>query len=360
MAATEAHERSLREFVRAHRRAFLVLLAAAAAMVFILVVLPQITGLSDTLNRLKNGEKAWLALAAVFEAVSIGGYVTVFRGVFCCAGVDIGWRESYQITMAGIVATKFFAAAGAGGVALQAWALRRSGLEPREVARKMATFEIILYSVFMVALVVVGVGMITGLLPGSSSPVFTILPAAFGAGVIALALSALLVPSDLSRFLERVSRGSRRRRRWLGRFAAVPETLHHGMVEAVALVRRPRWELLGAIAYWGFDIAVLWASFRAFGSAPPVAVVVMGYFVGSLANIIPIPGGIGGVEGGMIGSFLAFGVNGSDAVLAVLCYRALSFWLPTVPGAIAYVQLRHTVDRWNADAAAGGDRSAAA
>jgi uncharacterized membrane protein YbhN (UPF0104 family) len=45
----------------------------------------------------------------------------------------------------------------------------------------------------------------------------------------------------------------------------------------------------------------------------------------------------------MIGSFLAFGVNGSLAVLAVLGYRTISYWLPTVPGLIAYIRLRHRV-----------------
>ena len=52
----------------------------------------------------------------------------------------------------------------------------------------------------------------------------------------------------------------------------------------------------------------------------------------------------------MIGSFLAFGVNGSLAVIAVLAYRTISYWLPTVPGAIAYVSLRHHVTSWRAAA----------
>ena len=54
----------------------------------------------------------------VLEALSLGGYVALFRTVFSCHGARIGWKASYQITMAGVVATKLFAAAGAGGVAL--------------------------------------------------------------------------------------------------------------------------------------------------------------------------------------------------------------------------------------------------
>jgi uncharacterized protein (TIRG00374 family) len=107
--------------------------------------------------------------------------------------------------------------------------------------------------------------------------------------------------------------------------------------------------LLGVLAAWGFDIAALWASFRAFGHSPPGAVLIMGYYVGTLANTLPLPGGIGGVEGGMIGAFLALGVNPSLTVLAVLAYRTISYWLPTVPGAIAYVRLRRTVAGWRSE-----------
>ena len=116
------------------------------------------------------------------------------------------------------------------------------------------------------------------------------------------------------------------------------------------MVRRRDPSLLGALAGWGFDIAALWASFRAFGHSPPPAVLVMGYYVGTLGNALPLPGGIGGVEGGMIGAFLAFGVNGPLTVLAVLAYRTISYWLPTVPGAIAYIRLRGTVSGWRSQA----------
>jgi uncharacterized protein (TIRG00374 family) len=125
------------------------------------------------------------------------------------------------------------------------------------------------------------------------------------------------------------------------------------MTTAIDVLRHPRLGLLGAPAYWGFDIATLWAAFHAFGAAPPVPVVVLAYLIGTLANAIPLPGGLGGVEGGMIGAFLALGVNGGDAVLAVLAYRALSFWLPTLPGLVAYLQLRRTIAGWREESAEG-------
>jgi putative heme transporter len=354
----EPQERTFTDFVRDHRGAFILLLVAIAATVFVLAVLPQIAGFGDTLRRLRQGDKAWLALGALFEALSLGGYVVLFRTVFSCEGVQIDWSESYQITLAGVVATKLFAAAGAGGVALTAWALRASGLSGRTVARRMTSFEILLYAVYMAALVIFGVGLVTGLFPGSAPTGLTVVPAIFGGAVIVVALAFRLLPDDIGRWLHRLSGGSERRRRLIDRVSTIPNTFHDGIVTAIGMVRARQLGLLGAVLYWGFDIATLWAAFRAFGGSPPVAVVVMAYFVGTLANLIPIPGGIGGVEGGMIGSFIAFGVNGSTAVLAVLSYRALSFWLPTLPGAMAYFQLRRTIGRWRgprpAQAAASG------
>jgi uncharacterized protein (TIRG00374 family) len=341
-------ERTFRDFVRAHKRIFLALLGVVAITVFVAAVLPQIAGFGDTIKRIEKGDKSWLLFGVFVEALSIGSYIAVFRTTFSCEGVQIGWRESYQITLAGLVATKLFAAAGAGGVALTAWALRASGLRGRTVARRLATFEILLYSVYMACLAIFGLGLATSLFSGEAPTGVTVIPAAFGAGVIVLALLFRFIPDDMSHLLHRLSGGSHRRRRVLEGISTIPTTIHDGVVGALDMVRRPRLGLLGAVGYWAFDIACLWAAFHAYGGSPPIAVVVMGYFVGTLANVIPIPGGVGGVEGGMIGAFIAFGVNGSTAVLAVLSYRALSFWLPTIPGAFAYFQLRRTVGEWRA------------
>jgi uncharacterized protein (TIRG00374 family) len=99
--------------------------------------------------------------------------------------------------------------------------------------------------------------------------------------------------------------------------------------------------------WWAFDIAVLWAAFKAFGDSPAVGVLVVGYFVGMLANTLPLPGGIGGVDGGMIGAFAAFGVDPGLAIVAVLAYRFFAFWLPIAPGAVAFASLRRTISRWD-------------
>jgi uncharacterized protein (TIRG00374 family) len=147
--------------------------------------------------------------------------------------------------------------------------------------------------------------------------------------------------------------GHERATEWAGKLAAAGAVLGRGVRRALRMLSRGDPALLGALAWWACDIAVLWACFHAFGEPPPVAVVVMSYFTGMLANVLPLPGGVGGVEGGMIAALLAFGVTGGLAVVAVLTYRAFAFWLPTVPGTLAYLRLRRSVKDWSGAPRAG-------
>jgi uncharacterized protein (TIRG00374 family) len=344
-------------FLKRHRRAVLAALGGVVVVGFVYYVIPQLAGLGPTLRRLRGGNMWWLALGVFVEALSIGGEVALLRGVFSRPGGRIGWRSSYQITLAGGVATKVLAAAGAGGVALTVWALRASGLAEEEVATGMVSYEILNYAVYMAALAIAGFGLWLGAFAGHAPIGITLIPALFGTAVIVIVLSIRFVEAPTEQYLMgRAGRSSGRRQRWWRRAASVPRALRSGLGAALVMVRRRDPSLLGVLAGWGFDIAALWASFRAFGHPPPGAVLVMGYYVGTLANTLPLPGGIGGVEGGMIGAFLAFGVNPSLAVLAVLAYRTISYWLPIVPGAIAYLRLRRTVGDWRSGAGARSGR----
>ncbi len=316
-----------------------------SAVAFLYFALPRLVGLQDTWSRIQKGNAWWFALAAFLEGCSFVGYIALFRAVFVRGESRIGWRESYQITMAGVLATRLFASAGAGGIALTAWALRRSGMEARVTACRMIAFMALLYGVYMASLVIGGLGLYLGVFQGNAPFAITIIPAIFGAAVIALFLVVSLVPSDFDRLVKRWSSGGRLGR-FAGALASAPATAATGVRTAISLVRTRNPALLGAVAWWAFDISVLWACFHAFGASPPIAVIVMGYFVGMLANTLPLPGGIGGVDGGMIGAFSAFGVDVEVSIVAVLSYRFFAFWLPTLPGGVAYLQLRKTVQRW--------------
>jgi uncharacterized protein (TIRG00374 family) len=324
---------------------------AIVAMVSLYLALPALAGLDQTWRLLRSGEPWWLALGVVLELGSYAGYVLLFQRVF--RSVDgVGLRRSCEITLAGVAATRLLATAGAGGVALTAWALRRSGLGRVAVARGMTTFLVALYSVYMAALVVFGLGLSSGLLAGPAPFGLTVIPALFGTVVIAVALSAAAVPRVLPARLD----DARRPVQLVSRALAVVAS---GVRGAMRLLAARDAGYAGAVAWWAFDIAVLAACFHAFGGAPPVAVIVLVYFVGMLANTLPLPGGIGGVDGGMIAAAIGFGVDEGLAIVAVLAYRAIAFWLPTIPGALAYAQLRRELEREDEqepDRAAGEDR----
>jgi putative heme transporter len=309
-------------------------------------VLPKLVGLRDTWNRIQGGNLWWFGLAAALEILSFLSYIALFRIVFVRDTTRISWRVSYQITMAGLAATRLLASAGAGGIALTAWALRRSGMATRTVGSRMVAFMVLLYAVYMVTLIVGGVGLYLGLFPGPAPFAITVGPAIFGGVVVGLVLALTAIPTDFEALVSRWAGGEGWFRRLVRRVAAAPAVLSTGVRDALTLIRARESMLLGAVGWWGFDIAVLWACFHAFGKAPPQAVIVMAYFVGMLGNVLPLPGGIGGVDGGMIGAFTAFGVDVELSIVAVLAYRAFAFWLPTIPGAVAYLQLRRTVQRW--------------
>ncbi len=324
-------------------------LFVVVALVALYFLLPKLAGLEDTWHRIEEGDPYWLVLALVFTVGMFGGYVFLFHGIYDDASRKLNWQESYQITMASLAATRLLSAGGAGGLVLQAWALRRAGLPARTVADRTVSFIVVTYLVYTVTVAVTGIGLYYGILNGSQAFSVTLLPAILAIVATALGLSIAFVPPDLQARKIRFCDDPRRSRRMLARLAQLPASASTGIRDALRRVARRDRALWGATAYWGFQIAVLWASFRAFGEAPPIGVIVMGFFIGMLGNLLPLPGGIGGIDGGMIGAFAALGVDVNLAIVAVLVYRGFTFWLPTIPGIIAYLQLRKTVDRWRTE-----------
>lgn len=333
------------------RRAIAFCVFVLAAVAFLYFVLPQIGSVREAWERVSAGNRAWLAAALGFQVLAIGSYVALFHGICVPRETRLTHRDSYVITMASLAATRLFAAAGAGGVALTAWSLRRSGMSRREVAERMIAFLVLLYGVYMLAILVCGIGLRVGLFPGRAPFAMTVIPAIIGAAAIVVVLPLALVPDNFERRIELLAASRPRAARWLRRLALGPASMRGGVRFAIAKALRPDWALAGAVTWWAFNILILWASFRAFGEPPPAAVLVQAFFVGMLANLLPLPGGIGGVDGGMIGALVAFGVQAGPAVLAVLSYRLFAFWLPTVPGVIAYFQLRRRVQQWRAQPA---------
>jgi uncharacterized membrane protein YbhN (UPF0104 family) len=147
---------------------------------------------------------------------------------------------------------------------------------------------------------------------------------------VALALAARSLAGRLARRSART------------RIVAAAEAVGEGVDEAVNVLRsRDPAILVGAAAYLLFDVAMLGVCFKAFGNdVPPAGVLLVAYLVGQLGSLIPIPGGIGGVDGGLIGTLVLYGVDPADAAVAVIAYRGLLLAIPAVLGLPALAILR--------------------
>jgi uncharacterized protein (TIRG00374 family) len=330
------------------------LLLVLLLVVAIYVLFPKIVGADEALDKLDDAKWYWMLVAIGFNVVAFAAYVALFRGVLGGTRDDdvhrrLDLRASYQITMAGLAATRIFSAAGAGGIVLTYWALRKAGVPRRRAACRMVAFLVLTYFVYLAALIVFGVLLRVGVLNGRAPLAGTVVPAAVSGGIIALFLMIALIPHDFERRIEHYARGYRRTR-YLQRIAKGPATLAMGTRTAIAYIRRPRGGVLavgGAVGFWAANIGILWASFKAFGGHVPLGVLVQGFFVGMAANLIPSPaGGVGAVDAGMIGAFAIFGIDDSVVFPAVLTYRVIAFWLPIPPGIVAFIQLRSTVAGW--------------
>jgi uncharacterized protein (TIRG00374 family) len=322
------------------------------------VLIPRLFDLQDAIGKIEEGDPLWIGAGLLFCVAMFAAYVALFRGVVGERVIHLEWNESYQITMAGLAATRLFSAGGAGGILLTYWALRKAGMERRQSVCRMVAFLVVLYSVYLVALIVFGILLRVGVLSGEAPLSGTIIPAALSGVVIAIVLLTALLPGDIERRIERHTSG--RFGAFAKRLATAPATLAQGTRTAITFVHHPSSGAMaigGAIGFWAANIAILWASFHAFDIAVPLGVVVQGFFLGMVANLFPFaPGGVGAVDAGMIGAFVLFGIPGAEVFAAVLTYRVIAFWLPIPPGIIAFFQLRTTVRRWEREGRERPDR----
>lgn len=329
--------------------------AVVLLFVAIYVLVPRLFDLQDAIGKIEDGNPVWVAVGIACCVAMFAAYVALFRGVVGEKVVHLDWGESYQITMAGLAATRLFSAGGAGGILLTYWALRKAGMERRQSVCRMVAFLVVLYSVYLSAIVVFGVLLWAGVLSGEAPLAGTLIPAALAAVAVVIGLLIALLPDDIERRIERHTSG--RFGRFAGRLATVPATFAQGTRTAITFVRHPSAGAMafgGAIGFWGANIAILWASFHAFDVSVPLGVVIQGFFLGMVANLFPFaPGGVGAVDAGLIGAFVLFGLPSAEVFAAVLAYRVIAFWLPIPPGIIAFFQLRKTVSRWESE---GRDR----
>jgi uncharacterized protein (TIRG00374 family) len=308
--------------------------ALIALLVFVAIVLFA-PGLGEVRDHLENASPGWLGVATLLEALSFVSYVVMFGPIFCAG---LGWRRSWEIGGSELAMGSLVPASGAGGLALGAWVLHRGGMGGDRIARRSVAFFVIKSGVNFVAVALIGTALALGLVGPDLSLWLTAFPAAMAT------LAIVAVAS-----LPRLGTGRRpfpgpdasRTKRWL---SVTRRAVVRGVTEVRGILRAADVRVLsGAFGYWFFDNAVLWATFHAFGMSPPITVILMGYLIGQLGGLLPFPGGIGGIDLGLIGVLIAYGTSAAGTAAAVFAYHLILFWLPLIIGGIAFAMLRRNM-----------------
>ena len=303
-----------------HWRAWTALAALAAAF----LTLPALAG---TPARLIEGCGTWIVIAGVLELLSLLGFVLVFKLVF---GARMSWRRSAFASMRAVGVAALLPGGGLIGPGAGAWSGSPEKRSLASLARSTITFVVLTQAPSVIVLGVLGLMLWLPLVGGPHAAGLTLLPGALALGVI-----------TATWFVRPSSRSPLQRQRPTHKthlplqLTKTTEVLREGVAGAHGLLLARDWKLVGVLAYYVFDNAVLWAAFHAYGRSPPLDVVVMGYLVGGLGSALPLPGGLG-VTGGMIGALALYGAPAAPAAAAVLLYRGISLAWPLLLGAIAW------------------------
>jgi hypothetical protein len=305
-----------------------------------LLVLPQLRGSTHSLHLLFRVNSPWLVVALVAEIGSLGLYALVTRSM-----LDPSTRPPLQrvmrIDLSAIALGHCVPDGGAAGTALCWRLLVGSGVPSADAAfAKLAQglgSAVILQMLLLASYVA---GATTGGLTRwvvAPAAVAIVLLAVFGLFVSCLRRHSFRLA--VHRGLSRIPRYGPRVAQW-----TVGVYRRHMVEQLRAAVGEPRKLALAsswAAGNWALDGLALWASLHAYGNSVGLEGIAVAYGVQALATWLPItPSGLGISEGLMIPALITFGATRSVAVLGILTWRLLAYWLPIPLGAIAYGSLQ--------------------
>jgi len=308
----EAASKHLEVETRGIRRRIATAGLLAVLATSLLLAVPPLRGVLDEVLHIGPG---WIAAAIGLEVVSCLGFVVIFRLFF----ETLPARQARRVAWTEMASGALLPGGGLGGLAIGGWLMHMTGVPTKRIVQRSSGLFFLTSGVNVAVVATAGLVLLVGLVPGPHDALRTALPIA---AAVAAAAAVLALPRLVSD-----------RRRWASRLVA-------GIRDAESALRHPSWRLAGAVAFLLCDIAVLWVTFTAVGNAPPLAALVLAYMLGYLANIIPVPGGIGVLDSGLAGMLVAYGAPATHAAAAVLVYHAIAFWVPGLGGLGAYALLR--------------------
>ncbi len=305
--------------------------------VFEYIVLPEFASARRSLNLLGQVNIAWLVLATVLEVCALVAYAELTRTVLSPGAP--GRFRIFRINMSSLAVSHVLPGGTAPGTALAYRLLGESGVPGSTAGLGLAVqgvgSAVVLNALFWFALLI-------SIPLNGYNPLYGF---AAIAGVILLTLFGGIVLL--------LTRGKHQAADGLHKVAEHLPLVNPDRVSALVQKAADRLEillrdrqllrqaLLWAAANWLLDAASLWVFIVAFGHVISPIDLLVAYGLANILAVLPVtPGGLGVIEGILIPTIAGFGVPKAIAILAVLLWRLVNFWLPIPAGGICYLSLR--------------------
>jgi uncharacterized membrane protein YbhN (UPF0104 family) len=290
-----------------------------------------VPGLGSVAHRVAHAHWGWLILGGALELASCLGFVLAFQAIF----TDVPRRFGLLVAMAEQAFGAVVPVGGAGGIAAGGWLLSRAGMTTRVIAQRSGVLFLVTSATNVIALVLAGLGLAIGAFAGPHNLLLSALPAAAGLAVLTVFIAlAPVAPA-------RAEAEGKSRRSLMDRVVAATAG---ASAESLRTLRRPGRRLaVAALAFLFCDIAVLWVAIQALGYSVPVGPLILAYLIGYLGNAIPVPGGLGVLDGGLAAVLVLYGVPAPAAVGGVLLYHVVALWIPTLSGTLGFLAAQREI-----------------
>jgi uncharacterized membrane protein YbhN (UPF0104 family) len=261
----------------------------------------------------------WVLAAISLEVASCLSYVVIFRRFFPEPPRPVSRKVAWSAMGAGAV----LPGGNISSAAATGWLLRRHGVGTRPLIERCATLLCLLTAFGFAVNGAAGVLLLVGVPGGPHDLRHTGIPILVSAGVLSGAALVVAINRRLGARAPRVLRG-----------------VAAGLEGAWTVVGHPDRRLLGGVGFLCLDMGALWATCQATGHSLGPLAVVIGYCIGYLATMVPMPAGLGVLDSGLAGALVLYGLSPAASVGAVLVYHAISIWIPGGGGLLAWVPMR--------------------
>ncbi len=318
-------------------RAVIALVAAVLLVVGVGLLIAQAAGFAEVRDAIERADASWFVVCLGAQVFALAAYADVVRGTFRWKGrPDPRFWLSTRVLFGTIGAARVFALGGIGAIAAAYWCFRRARFSADDAIVHVLGFNILFYvslgaGAWAAALVsAAGIWGDESLL--GTLPWLVLGPTVLGVGAV------LTRPGRVEVQLRRDGSVVRR--------AVSNAVAGAAWVRDVLVDAAGRRLVLASASYWVGNVLCLWAALRSVGETLPFPELLLGFALGQVAVLLPLPlGGVGGVDAAMTYALTAVGVPLAPALVAVGVYRLFAFWAPTIPALAALALLPRTGHR---------------